>query len=169
MASTAVERDLLEALEAEAPAHGVDIVDVEVQGSGRARVVRVRIDHADASLPTITLEEVSEQTAWISDLLDEADPIDGPYALEVSSPGLARPLRRAVDFERFVGERVQLQTNATEGRRKYTGVLKGFVDGKVVIAADDGEHGFDLGELRSCTIKPDYDAIAKAGASKQEG
>ena len=160
---------LVKALEAQAPAHGIDIVDVEVVGTGKAQVVRVRIDHADESLPTISLEEVSEQTAWISALLDEADPIADSYTLEVSSPGLARPLRKAHDFERFSGERVKLATTAREGRRNFTGTLEGLRDGLVVLSCDDGEHSFELSDIRTCTIKPDYDALAKPKASSQEG
>lgn len=169
VASTPIEKALVEALEAQAGARGIDIVDVEVVGTGKAQVVRVRIDHADESLPTISLDEVSEQTAWISDVVDALDPIAESYSLEVSSPGLARPLRRAHDFERFAGERVSLTTTATEGRRKFTGELCGLVDGAVVLACDDGEFRFAVEDIRTCTIKPDYDAIAKGAAQKKEG
>lgn len=169
MASSPIELSLLDALESEAGGHGIDIVDVEVQGAGRSQVVRVRIDHADEVRDTITLEEIADETAWISALLDDMDPIADSYTLEVSSPGLERPLRRARDFERFAGERVTLMTNASEGRRKYTGELLGMREGCVAVLADDGEHRFALEELRSCKIKPDYDALAKPKASTQEG
>jgi ribosome maturation factor RimP len=158
-----VRRQVLEALELEAPAHGVDVVDVEISGPAQRAVVCVRLDHADESLPTITLDEVSAQSGWVSDLLEELDPIDGPYVLEVSSPGLDRPLRRAHDFERFAGERVALTTTATEGRRRYTGTLLGIQDGLISIDCDGQTSRIALDEVRTCKIKPTYDDPAKPG------
>lgn len=157
----ALAKKLIALLEERAAEHGVDIVDVEVTGSSKSPVVRVRIDHADEDAPTITLDEVTQETAWISEAMDEADPFPGAFTLEVSSPGLSRPLRRPHDFERFAGQDVALTTNATEGRRRYTGRLLGLDgQGRVMLATDEGEVGFDLGQVRSCTIKPDFDAIA---------
>lgn len=157
MADEALRQQILDALEGAAPAHGADIVDVQVLGPARSPVVEVRVDHADAEAPTITLDEVAAHGAWIGELLDALDPIPGSYTLEVSSPGMARPLRRPKDFERFAGSEVQLKTNASEGRRSYTGRLLGMRDGRVAVAADDGEHEFDLAEVRSCTVRPTYD------------
>ena len=125
MAPESLVRELLGVLEKRAPEHGVDIVDLEVVGSRRAPVVRVRIDHADEDAPTITLDEISAETSWISDAIDEVDPIEGPFTLEVSSPGMARPLRKERDFARFAGQTVSLTTTATEGRRRFTGMLGG--------------------------------------------
>lgn len=157
-----VRERLIALLEGEAAGHGMDIVDVEVVGSAKAPVVRVRIDHADEDAPTITLDEVTEQTAWVSDAVERADPFPGAYTLEVSSPGLSRPLRRPHDFERFAGEQVQLQTRAREGRRRYTGRLVGIEDGRVALETDEGKVSFAPEEIRSCTIKPDFAALAKA-------
>lgn len=154
--------EILAALEARAAEHDVDIVDVEVVGSSKEPCVRVRIDHADESLPTIALNEVAAQTRWISDCIDELDPIPSSYTLEVSSPGLARPLRRAHDFERFAGEQVQLTTTATEGRRRYTGLLLGIEDEVVHIEADGEEFAIPLVEVKRCTIKPVIDFNASA-------
>lgn len=157
MASTDIERGILEALEAAAPAHGIDVVDVEVVGSSKAPVVRVRIDHADETLPTITLDEVTAQSDWVNEVIDEKDPFAGSYTLEISSPGLSRPLRKAHDFERFAGEDVSLNTFDREGRRHYTGRLKGLVDGKVVVECDGEEFSFALDQIKSCKIKPKFD------------
>ncbi len=154
---------LLEALEAQADEHGIDIVDVEVVGSAKAPIVRVRIDHANEDEGLISLDEVSSQTGWISDLVDEMDPIEGRYMLEVSSPGLSRPLRRQRDFERFAGSTVSLTLKTTEGRRRYTGKLEGFVDGKVALVTDEGPFACTIDEIRTCTIKPDFDNTQKKG------
>ena len=157
MAQTPLEMQLLEALEARAAEHAIDVVDVEVVGAKKAPVVRVRIDHADEALPTITLDEVSAQTGWVNEVIDELDPFPDSFMLEVSSPGLARPLRRERDFVRFSGERVQLNTNATEGRRKYTGTLLGFEDGAVRLECDGETFAIPLDEVRTCKIKPNFD------------
>lgn len=155
---------LIDMLEAEAAPHGIDIVDVEVVGAEKAPTIRVRIDHASEDSDPITLDEVSEHTAWINDLIDEADPIEGRYNLEVSSPGLARPLRKARDFARFAGEDVSLTLNVTEGRRKYTGRLDGIEDGVVHITTDEGPFAFELESIRACAIKPNFDTPKKGSA-----
>lgn len=158
MAQTELELQIVEALEAKAPAHDIDIVDVEVVGAKRAPIVRVRIDHADEELPTISLDEVSAQSDWVNEVLDELDPIPDSYVLEISSPGLARPLRKARDFERFAGETIQLSTKAKEGRRKYTGELLGLEDGAVRISCDGETFTIAFDEVKSAKIKPNYDA-----------
>ncbi len=150
-----VEQKITEALEARAGEHGVDIVDVEVVGATRAPCVRVRIDHADESLPTITLDEVTEQSAWVSDVIDEIDPFPGSFTLEVSSPGLDRPLRRARDFERFAGRTVSVSLVPGEGRRRYTGVLLGIEDDMVGLECDGQRVSLALADIRKCNVKPD--------------
>ncbi|WP_303131281.1 ribosome maturation factor RimP [uncultured Olsenella sp.] len=157
MASTDLEKRLVAALEEAAAPHGIDVVDVEVVGSAKAPTVRVRIDHADEGLPTISLDEVAAQSGWINEALDAFDPIEGSYTLEVSSPGLSRPLRRARDFERFAGQDVSLTTTATEGRRRFAGRLLG-IEGQLVRIECEGEElAFELGQIKSCKIKPNFD------------
>jgi ribosome maturation factor RimP len=113
---------------------GLDLYDVDVTGSGRARILRVMVDREGG----VDLEAIAAATQAVSPLLD-APPLDavipGPYALEVSSPGLERPLRTPAHFARAVGETVSVKTRAsdTHGPRRERGV---------VTAADDA--GFDL-------------------------
>lgn len=160
---------LLRELEAAAPAHDVDIVDVEVVGVAKAPTVRVRIDHASPEAGLITLDEVSANTAWISDLVDEIDPIEGRFTLEVSSPGMARPLRKAADFERFAGSTVAVALVPGEGRRRFTGVLGGIEDGVVSVACDDGTFSFELEQIKTCAIKPDFANLGNNGAKGPKG
>ena len=156
---------ILDALEAAAPEHGVDIVDVEVVGSKKNPCVRVRIDHADESAAPISLDEVAAETEWVSAAIDELDPIEGPFTLEVSSPGLSRPLRRPRDFERFAGEDVSLSTTATEGRRHFTGRLEG-IEGENVVLTVDGERvTIPFGQVKNCKIKPNFDAPSNGAKS----
>ncbi|MGN0055103.1 MAG: ribosome maturation factor RimP [Atopobiaceae bacterium] len=152
-----VAQALLATLEEQAAQHDIDIVDVEVVGAKSSPVVRVRIDHADESAPGISLDEVTAQTQWISEALDAADPFPGAYTLEVSSPGLARPLRRPHDFERFAGQDVSLSVRSEEGRHHVTGRLDGYRDGKVVVTSQDGTHEYPLDQINSCNIKPKLD------------
>lgn len=165
MSKSDIEVAIIDALERVAPDHAIDIVDVDVTGATKAPVVRVRIDHEEGG-DAISLDEVAEQNAWISDVLDIIDPFPGSYTLEVSSPGLARPLRRERDFNRFAGETVALETTATEGRKRYTGELRGMHDGNIVVACDDGEVSVPFDELKSCVIKPVIDF--SGAARKQE-
>ena len=156
-----LEEKVLRALEERALAKGIDIVDVEITGSGSATCVCVRIDYADESLPTISLDEVASQSQWIGDTLDELDPISSSYSLEVSSPGMDRPLRRPHDFQRFAGQTVRIETTALEGRRKYTGQLLGFDQGSVLIQVDNDRFELPLEEIKRAKIKPTYDFSQK--------
>ncbi|WP_321970843.1 ribosome maturation factor RimP [Paratractidigestivibacter sp.] len=159
MPKAGIDQEILAALEARAADHGVDVVAVEVVGATKNPCVRVYIDHADEEAETITLDEVAAETGWIGELLDELDPLPAAYTLEVSSPGMARPLRRERDFSRFAGNDVTLTT--TEGRRKYTGALKGFEEGAVILEADGEQVRIPLDQVKKCNIKPDFSAQKK--------
>ena len=158
MPKSGIEQQIIEALEPTAAERGIDVVDVEVVGATKAPCVRVRIDHADESAPTITLDEVTEETEWISAALDELDPIPSSFTLEVSSPGMARPLRKQRDFERFAGETVQLSLTPGEGRRRYTGTLLGIEDGTIALEVDGERVELPYDDVRKCTIKPEFPA-----------
>ncbi len=158
MPKSGIEQEIIEALEPMAAERGIDVVDVEVVGATKAPCVRVRIDHADESAPTITLDEVTEETEWISAALDELDPIPSSFTLEVSSPGMARPLRKQRDFERFAGETVQLSLTPGEGRRRYTGTLLGIEDGTISLEVDGERIELPYDDVRKCTIKPEFPA-----------
>ena len=163
MPKQGLEQQIIDALEPIAAGRGIDVVDVEVVGASKAPCVRVRIDHADEDAPTISLDEVTAETAWISDALDELDPIPSSFTLEVSSPGMARPLRKPRDFARFAGQTVQVSLVPGEGRRRFTGTLLG-IEGATVVLECDGERvELALDDIRKCTIKPDFSA---SGASK---
>lgn len=169
MAQSPLELRIVTALEERSADHAIDVVDVEVAGATKAPVVRVRIDHADESLDGISLDEIASQNGWISEAIDEIDPFPGPWNLEVSSPGLDRPLRRPHDFEHFAGSVVSVSTKAPGGRRKFTGELLGLRDGKVVLALEGGELALDLSDVASAKIKPNYDELVRASKSTKEG
>ncbi|MBM6775681.1 ribosome maturation factor RimP [Collinsella tanakaei] len=156
MVKSKLEQDIIDALEAVAPEHGIDIVDVEIVGATKAPCVRVRIDRLDGE--GISLDEVTAQNAWVSDAVEKLDPISGSYTLEVSSPGMARPLRRPSDFERYIGSAVELVTTATEGRRKFKGTIAATDEQTVTLELEDGEQvSIPHGDVKKCALKPVYD------------
>lgn len=162
MPKAGLEQTIIDALEPLADKRGIDVVDVEVVGASKAPCVRVRIDHADEDAPTITLDEVTAETEWISAVIDELDPIPSSFTLEVSSPGMARPLRKPRDFARFAGQTVAVGLGPGEGRRRYTGVLLG-IDGEpgcetVALEVDGERVELPFDSIRKCTIKPDFSA-----------
>jgi ribosome maturation factor RimP len=111
---------------------GLELYDVEVAGSGRAKVVRVLVDRDGG----IDLDTVGRAAECISPVLDDermSRVLPGPYALEVSSPGLERPLRRPDHFRRAVGSTVSVKTDG----RRVRGVLTSADDDAFVIVRDD--------------------------------
>lgn len=126
-------------LEPAVRALGFELVALELGASGTSRVLRLYIDHPEG----ITVEDCADVSRQVSAVLDVEDPIAGEYLLEVSSPGLDRPLVKRADFERFVGEEVKIRTyEAVLGRKNFTGHLRG-VEGDVVIIDVDKE-SYDL-------------------------
>lgn len=156
MVKSKVEQDIIDALEARAAEHGIDIVDVEVVGATKAPCVRVRLDKLEGD--PINLDEVTAQTAWVSETVEALDPISSAYTLEVSSPGMKRPLRRPSDFARFVGEDVELTTTVMEGRRSYKGAIAAATDACVTIQPE-GEDAVTIAfdDVKKCTLKPVFD------------
>lgn len=127
-------RMLLEALDPIAKEHDMEIVTVELVGSRKAPTIRVYLDCEGG----IGFDELSSAQVWVNEIMDELDPFPGAYTLEVSSPGIDRPLRILEHFERFAGEKAQLMlTEPFQGRSKWIGVLDG-VDGDAVKLIVDG-------------------------------
>lgn len=135
MAVTDVARKLTELLEPIAESHGFELVAVEQAGGRHTPVIRVLIDHADG----LSIDAICAANGWVSEALDAHDPFSGPYTLEVSSPGIDRPLRKLGDFERFAGETATIKTKpAGKGRSAWTGILLG-IEGDSVLIDVDGE------------------------------
>ncbi|NMB02668.1 MAG: ribosome maturation factor RimP [Firmicutes bacterium] len=125
----------------------LELVDVEYIKEHTGWVLRVFLDKPDG----IDLEDCRIVSESLDKKLDEADPIPGPYSLEVSSPGLERPLKKAADYERFAGRKAKLRTySAVHGRKSFEGVLEG-LQGDVVLLKWEGE-----------TIEIPLELIAKA-------
>ncbi len=114
-----------------AASSGLEVVNVELRGGGKARMLRIVIDK-----PTgVTHEDCAGVSREVSTILDveDAGP-GGAYLLEVSSPGLDRELVRPADYERFIGSRVKLTTREpVNGNRHFEGKLESFHDGRLTL------------------------------------
>lgn len=135
MASAAVER-IAEMIEPSLEALGYELVRVQLMGT-RKPVLQVMAEHEDGR--PMTVDDCAEISRTISALLDVADPIQGAYDLEVSSPGIDRPLVRRKDFERFAGCEAKVQTAVpVDGRRRFRGRLLGMSGDTVRLALAEG-------------------------------
>ena len=111
---------------------GLDLVAIEILGSPGRALLRVYIDAPGG----ITVDLCAKASRAISPILDVEDPFPGAWELEVSSPGIERPLQREQDFKRFLGFRAKVRLHPGPERRRYSGVLQGFEDGAVLLEVD---------------------------------
>ncbi len=136
---------LTQLIEPEAQALGFDLVRVRMFGGGDDLTLQVMAERPDTR--QLTIDDCADLSRRISDMLDEADPIEEAYRLEVSSPGIDRPLTRLKDFADWAGHEARIRlTDEIDGRKQLTGDLAG-VDGDR-IAIDVKKHermtiGFD--------------------------
>src|SRR5438128_11582376 len=110
---------------------GLEIVEVELRGGGKARMLRIFIDKSGG----VTHEDCANLSREVGTILDVEDVIPGgSYLLEVSSPGLDRKLSRPADYERFTGSRVKLTTHQPiNGNRHFEGRLESFHEGRLIL------------------------------------
>jgi ribosome maturation factor RimP len=116
---------------------GLELVDIELRREGRGNVLRLLIDKAGG----VSLDELTAVSREVSDVLDvREDAVPGAYTLEVSSPGINRPLTRPTHFPPFVGKRVLVQTRKGIGvRHTFRGVLTAVGPDGITITSDDHE------------------------------
>ena len=126
---TAEDLGLLELLDPVADAAGYAIVRLRLMGGEQAR--RLQIMAERPSDGDMNVEDCARLSRAISEILDPADPIKGDYTLEVSSPGVDRPLTRLIDFETYQGHEARLELDRlAEGRKRFKGVLAGVDTGE---------------------------------------
>lgn len=132
---TRKERELLDALAPRAASEGVEIVTVQIAGAKKAPTIRVYIDTPEG----VSFDQLAAAQAWINDIMDEIDPFPGAYTLEVSSPGIDRPLRTPEHFSRFAGETAVVKMSGpVEGRSNFTGTIVS-ADADACVLDVDGE------------------------------
>ncbi len=133
---TAEDLRLLELVDPVAEAAGFAVVRLRLMGGDHSRRLQIMAERADGSMP---VEDCARLARALSQVLDDADPIRGDYVLEVSSPGLDRPLTRLADFAAYEGFQARLELDRlAEGRKRFKGELAG-VEGDMVAINLEGE------------------------------
>ncbi|MEM7740260.1 MAG: ribosome maturation factor RimP [Pseudomonadota bacterium] len=132
MAQTVLEELLTPVVEAA----GFELIRLRVTGS-RNKTLQVMAERPDG---TMSAEDCAALSRAISPVLDESDPIEDAYTLEVSSPGIDRPLTRLKDFERWDGFAAKIETHhAVEGQKRFKGILAGVEDDNVLVDLEGEE------------------------------
>lgn len=137
---------------------GYELIQVE-QIATRPPVLRLYIDLPGEAGVGVTLDDCQKVSQYVSGLLDVEDPLPGAYALEVSSPGLDRPLVTAEHFRRFVGSEARVQLHRPlHGARRLRGRLCGERDGVIEMEVDGQRLNLPLAEIRAARLVPDLAA-----------
>jgi ribosome maturation factor RimP len=141
---------------------GMELVELEYQKEGREWVVRIFLDKVGG----VNLDDCAIASREVGTVLEVEDVVSEAYRLEVSSPGLDRPLKKAADFQRFVGELAKIKTfekmdpdGRGQERKTFVGRLLGFEEGRVRIQQLDkkgGEVSFALEEIAKANLEPEF-------------
>jgi len=130
----------------------VEIVDLRYLREQSRWILRFFVDKAGG----VTISDCERVSKRIGAVLDASELMTHPYALEVSSPGLNRVLKKLKDFERFAGERIALRVQtAVDGRCRFCGTLNGVEDGKVVLEHEGGKIRFEPETIREARLDPE--------------
>jgi ribosome maturation factor RimP len=178
--------DLWKLIEPPIEGAGLELVELQWNRETEGWVLRVFIDRPEGpKLPGaiqrdeavfdpcyVTHEDCESVSHDLSATLDVADSIRHTYRLEVSSPGIDRPLRRERDFARFAGQEAKIRTtDPVEGRRNFSGVLLGAQDGQVRIDCDGRSYQLPIAMIVRANLVPDWDAEfhRQAGTGPSQG
>ena len=132
--------------------HGFSLWDVEYVKEAGTWYLRLYIDKEGG----VSINDCEAISRRVSDLLDEADPIEGSYTFEVSSAGAERPLKRPSDFERFMGSPVTVRLYKNrDGRKEFAGNLAGYEDGAVLLDVGGGTLRFEKAEVALVRLRVD--------------
>ena len=143
---------LVDLLEPVVTTMGYELVELEMVGSGGNRTLRLYIDAPNG----VTLDDCEAVSHSVEERLDTEDPIPEGYSLEISSPGLERPLRKQADFDRFAGERVKVKTyGPVNGQRSFTGTLVGLEDDQLVVETPEGRNAIPLDQVAKAHLVAD--------------
>jgi len=130
-----------------------ELVACELVKAGKSWAVRVFIDQEKG----ITIDDCTAVTRVLLDAFEADDPLDMDYHIEVSSPGVDRPLAKLADFHRFMSERIYVKLHApVDGRKVFTGTLTGCEDERISVEnEEDGRaYSFTYGDIAKATLKP---------------
>lgn len=142
-----------------------EFVGIEQSSNPKNPAVVIYIDRPEG----IAIEDCEKVSREVAALLDVEDPISGHYTLEVSSPGLDRPLFTAEQYTSFAGELVKVTVYApVDGRRKFKGPILAVAGETVTIDQDGTEVALELGNVVKARLVPDYDAILAGSKNKTD-
>jgi ribosome maturation factor RimP len=143
-----------------AASSGLEVVEVELRGGGKARMLRIVIDKPAG----VTHEDCASLSREVSTILDVEDVVPGAeYLLEVSSPGLDRKLLHPADYERFTGSKVKLTTrNPIDGNRHFEGRLESFQDGRLTLDLSTARKKFRPASDASQKLDIEFANVEKA-------
>ena len=134
VARTAIDRRLAEIVKPAVEAAGFELVRLRLM-SGKTRTLQIMADRPEGG---IEIDELGEITTLVGAVLDVEDPLEDAYVLEVSSPGIDRPLTRLKDFDTWSGHEARIETSELiDGRRRFKGTLQGTEDGEVLIEIEE--------------------------------
>jgi ribosome maturation factor RimP len=151
-----------------AASSGLEVVEIEFLGGGKARLLRVFLDKPAAGnepLSGVTHEDCANFSREFGTILDVEDVMTGAYTLEVSSPGLDRKLIKAADFSRFAGSRLKLTTRQpVDNNRHFEGRLESFKDGRLTLDLSVASHKSrkKMGATAGEKIEIDFANVEKA-------
>ena len=132
---------------------GCELWDVEYVKEAGTWFLRVYIDKEGG----VSIDDCEAVSRPLSDLLDEADPIEGSYTFEVSSAGAERPLKRPGDFARFLGSPVLVKLyKARDGRKEFPGHLAGYQNGDITITMNGEDITFSKDEVALCRLRIEF-------------
>ncbi len=132
---------------------GLELVDVEYVKEGGRRILRVFIDKPGG----VSHDDCEAVSKRLDTLLDEKDPIPQSYYLEVSSPGIERPLKKLRDFQRFTGHMIRVTTFAPlAGRKMFTGKLAGVEDGALILEENGNAFSISLDQVASARLHVEF-------------
>jgi len=132
---------------------GLELFDIQYRREGRGKILRIFIDKQGG----VTIGDCTEISRELSTILDVHDIVPGPYTLEVSSPGLDRPLKKPGDFERFKGRRVKIRTiRDIEERRVFVGRLLDFMNDIASVEVDGRTYLIPYSEVEKANLELDF-------------
>lgn len=164
IAKAAMDRRLAEIVKPTIEGMGYELVRLRFMG-GRKPTLQIMADTPEGN---IEVDDCAKISRAVGALLDVEDPIEGEYSLEVSSPGIDRPLTRFKDFEAWEGYDVKLQTaELISGRKNFKGVLRGVEDGEVLVEIQEGTIGLPFDWLTEAKLVL-TDALVAADLKKRK-
>ena len=164
---TAEDRRLLELLDPVAEAAGYEIVRLRLMGGEEARRLQIMAETPEGEM---VVEDCARLSRAISEVMDAADPIAGEYTLEVSSPGLDRPLFTADQFSRFIGQNAKVGLKLPQdGRRRLTGTIVSVEGDSIVFDVDGQPIAVAAGNIDKARLVPDWAALGFAPARDLPG